>query len=165
MSYTVSFYLVDIEKIKTTIGSKDLSIIDKINIGNDYHQYLETLIMGTEQEQNNSSEYGYVLEKIVKYLFGKSEEASAFEDLQYGEFDAPPLDWIIESGSPVKLPPNDDFPYIGHQFLANIQKTLDEWDDEQFDDYEPDLQSMIEAMLDMFQNAVEQKKDLITFYY
>jgi hypothetical protein len=165
MSYTVSFYLVDIEKIKTTIGSKDWSIIDKINIDNDYRQYLETLIMGTEQNSDNSSEYGYVLEKIVKYLFGESEEASAFEDLRYGEFDAPILSWINKSGPPISLPPNEDFPFIGYRYLAEIKEALDEWNDGQYDDYEKHIGDMIEEMLEIFQSAVEQEKDIITFYY
>jgi hypothetical protein len=165
MSYTVSFYLVDIEKIKSTIGSKYVSIIDKIDIGEDYRKYLETLIMGTEQNPDNSSEYGYVFEKIVKHLFGENEEASAFEDLRYGEFDAPILSWIIKSGSPISLLSNEDFPFIGHRYLAEIQETLDEWDDDQYDNYEKYIGDMIEEMLEIFQIAVEQKKDIITFYY
>jgi hypothetical protein len=165
MSYTVSFYLVEIEKIKTTIGSEDLSIFDKINISNDYRQYLETLIMGTEQKPDNSSEYGYVLEKIVQYLFGKSEEASAFEDLRYGEFDSPILSWIIKSGPPISLSPNEDFPFIGHRYFTEIKEALDAWDDDQYDDYEKYIGDMIEEMLEIFQTAVEQKKDIISFYY
>jgi hypothetical protein len=165
MSYTVSFYLVDIDKIKTTIGSKDVSIIDKIDTGEDYRKYLETLIMGTEQNPDNSSEYGYVLEKIVKYLFSESEEASTFEDLRSGEFDAPILSWIIKSGSPILLHSNKDFPFMGHRYLAEIKKDIEEWDDDQYDDYEKYIGDMIEEMLEIFQSAVEQEKDIITFYY
>jgi hypothetical protein len=165
MSYTVQFYFAKINKIKKIIGSKDLSILDEIDIDDDDREYLETLIMGTEQDPESGSEYGYALEKIVEHLFGESESVPEFEDLHFGEFDDPPLDWIIKSGSPIKLPPNDNFPYIGHRFLVDIQKTLDEWNDDQFDDYESEIQEMIEALLDVFQNAVEQKKDIITFYY
>jgi hypothetical protein len=166
MSYTVSFFLINIEKLCNVIGGKDLSIIDKIDIDNENRSYLETLLLGNNSGQDDDlSEYGYALEKIVEHLFGKSESVPEFEYLHFGEFDDPPLDWIIESGSPIKLPPNDNFPYIGHRFLTDMQKTLDEWNDEQFDKFEPEVQEMIEALLDVFQKAIEQKKDLITFYY
>ena len=46
-----------------------------------------------------------------------------------------------------------------------MQKTLDEWNDDKLDDFEPEVQEMIEGLLGVFQTAVEQKKDLITFYY
>jgi hypothetical protein len=166
MSYTVSFFLTDIEKLRNVIGGKDLSIVDKMDIDDENRSYIEMLLLESERDQNGDpSEYGYALEKIVEHLFGESESVPEFEDLHFGEFDDPPLDWIIKSGSPIKLPPNDNFPYIGHRFLVDIQKTLDEWNDNQFDDYEPEIQEMIEALLDVFQKAVEQKKDLITFYY
>jgi hypothetical protein len=166
MSYTVSFFLTDIEKLRNVINRKDLSIVDKMDIDDENRSYIETLLLGNNPRQDDDpSEYGYALEKIVEHLFGESESVSEFEELHFGEFDDPPLDWIIESGSPIKLPPNDNFPYIGHRFLADMQKTLDEWNDNQFDDYEPEIQEIIEALLDIFQKAVEQKKDLITFYY
>jgi hypothetical protein len=166
MSYTVSFFLTDIEKLRNIISEKDLSVIDKMGIDDENRSYIETLLLGSERDQNDDpSEYGYALEKIIEHLFGESESVSEFEDLHFGEFDDPPLDWIIKTGPPVKLPPNDNFPYIGHRFLADIQKTLDEWNDDKFDDYEPEVQEMLEALLDVFQNAVEQKKDIITFYY
>jgi hypothetical protein len=166
MSYTVSFFLTDIEKLCSVIGGKDLSIVDKIDIDDENRSYFETLLLGNEPNQDDDpSEYGYALEKIVEHLFGESESVSKFEELHFGEFDDPPLDWIIKSGSPVKLPPNDNFPYIGHRTVMDMQKTLDEWDDDQFDNYESEIQEMIEALLDIFQKSVEQKKDLITFYY
>ncbi len=165
MSYTVQFYIGKIDKIKKLIGSKKTAILDELDIDDEAREYAETLLMGTEQDLDSGSEYGYALEKIVEHLFGESEGVTEFEDLRFGEFDEPPLDWIIQSGPPVALPPNDDFPYIGHRFLADMQKTLAEWNDDKFDDFEPEVQEMIEGMLGVFQTAVEQKKDLITFYY
>ena len=142
-----------------------MAILDELDIDDEEREYAETLLMGTEQAPDCGSEYGYALEKIVEHIFGESEGVTEFEDLRFGEFDEPPLDWIIQSGSPISLPPNNDFPYIGHRFLADMQKTLDEWNDDKFDDFEQEVQEMIEGMLDVFQTAVEQKKDLVTFYY
>jgi hypothetical protein len=166
VSYTVSFYSININKLRNTIEEKNLSILDESDLDDENRKYAETLITGTEPDLDDiPSEYGYTLEKIVKHLFGGSENVPEFEDLRFGEFNDPPLDWIIKSGSPVKLPPNDNFPYIGHRTIAEMQKTLDDWNDEQYDDFVPEAQEIIEALLNVFQRAVEQKKDLITFYY
>ncbi|MDR3109863.1 MAG: hypothetical protein LBU65_09290 [Planctomycetaceae bacterium] len=166
MSYTVSFFLIDIEKLRSVIGGKDLSIVDKIDVDEENRSYLEALLLGSESGQDDdSSEYGYALEKIVEHLFGESEAVPEFEDLRYGEFDNPPLDWILQSGSPVKLPPIEDFPYVGHRTIAEMRNALDSWDDEKYDDFEPEIQEMIEGMFSVFQTAIEKKKDLITFYY
>ncbi|GHT29098.1 hypothetical protein FACS18942_10040 [Planctomycetales bacterium] len=142
MSYTVSFFLTDIKELRNVISGKDLSILEALDIDEEERNYVQTLLMGTEQEQNCGSEYGYALEKIVEHLFGESEAVPEFEDLRFGEFDDPPLDWIIQSSSPVKLPPNEDFPYIGYRILGEMQKTLDDWDDEKYDDFEPEIQKM-----------------------
>lgn len=107
MSYTVSFFLTDIKELRNVISGKDLSILEALDIDEEERNYVQTLLMGTEQEQNCGSEYGYALEKIVEHLFGESEAVPEFEDLRFGEFDDPPLDWIIQSSSPVKLPPNE----------------------------------------------------------
>ena len=104
------------------------------------------------------------MEKIVAKLAGTREDVPDFEDLRTGEFDGV-MAWIITSGTPVPLPKYDGFPYIGHLHLPNIRKILDEWSDDQFDEYDTEQQSMIEGMLDVFKKAVDAEKDVISFYY
>jgi hypothetical protein len=165
MSYTVSFFLTNIKELRKVIGSNDLSILEKMKIKNRQRQYVKTLLLGSKPGPNDeSSEYGYALEKIVEHL-GEREFVSEFENLRFSQFDTLPLDWILKSGSPVKLPPNKDAPYIGHRTVAEMKKLLNKWNDEMFDKFDPEIQRMIEGMLTIFQTAVEQKKDLITFYY
>ncbi|GHT46524.1 hypothetical protein FACS189454_07810 [Planctomycetales bacterium] len=166
MSHAVSFYLIDIEKIRNIIDEKDLSILKKMKIDGEDRRYIKTLLVGDAPACDDELfEYGYALEKIVRRLYGKNESVPEFEDLRFGEFDDPPLDWIIQSSSPVTLPPNKDFPYIGHRFCSEMRQTLDAWDDDMFDNFEPEIQKMIEGMFSVFQTAIEKKKDLITFYY
>ncbi len=165
MSYTVQFYLGKIDKITSLIGNKKTEILDELDIDDEEREYAETLLMGTEQDQYSGSEYGYALEKIVEHLFGESEGVSEFEELHFADFDDSPLSWLSQSGPPVKLPPNEDFPVIGHRYLADMQKTLDEWSDKKLENFNPEVQEMIEGMFGVFQKAVESKKDLVTFYY
>ena len=46
-----------------------------------------------------------------------------------------------------------------------MKQTLAEWDDDKLDDFEPEVQEMIEGMLSVFQTTVEKKRDIISFYY
>jgi hypothetical protein len=165
MSYTVQFYLGKIDKIKKLIGSKKTAILDELDIDDEEREYAETLLMGTEQDPESGSEYGYALEKIVEHLFGESEGVSEFEELHFADFEDSPLSWLSQSGPPVELPLNEDFPVIGHRYLADMEKTLDDWTDEKLENFNLEVQKMLEGMLSVFQNAVDSKRDIITFYY
>jgi hypothetical protein len=171
MSYSVSFYLADIQKLQKIIDEKKLSILDEMsfdeNEEDDWENraYLEKLMTGREpDEEDEPFEYAYALEQIVAHLFGESVLIPEFENLRIGTFEGV-LSWILKSGSPIKLPPNDDYPYVGHRLLLEIQKMLNEWDNKKFDEYASKTQTMIEAMFELFRTAVKQKKDIITFYY
>ncbi|MDR1491852.1 MAG: hypothetical protein LBT05_03910 [Planctomycetaceae bacterium] len=171
MSYSVSFYLADIQKLQKILDEKDLSILDEMsfdeNEEDDWENraYLEKLMTGSEpDDEDEPFEYAYSLEQIVAHLFGESVPVPEFEDLRIGKFEGV-LSWILKSGSPIKLPPNDDYPYVGHRFLPEIQKMLNDWNDKNFEEYAPKIQTMIKAMFRIFRTAVKQKKDVITFYY
>ena len=166
MSYTVTFYLADISKLRSVMGSKNASLLKEMEEPDDDEiQFVETLLMGTKQDEDYGADYGYTLERIVAHLFGDCENVPEFEGLRCGEFDDPPLDWLLLSGPPVTLLPYGDFPYVGHLFLKDIQKMLKEWKACQIDEYTPEIQTQIEGMLGVFKNAVKKKKDVISFYY
>ena len=144
MSYTVSFYLLEIEQLKRIIGNGEVSLIEETKV--------------------DTYKCGYVLEKIVAKIAGKRENMPQFEDLHFREFSGI-MKWICLSGPPVSLPEYDGYPFIGHLHLVDIRQTLSEWNENKFDDYENEEQGMLEEMLDVFQKAIEKKKDLIAFYY
>ena len=142
--------------------------------------YVTALLEGSEQDPDKSSEYGYALEKIVEAMGGERVDAEEFEDLRYGEFDGP-MSWILESGPPIDLPSNDDFPIVGYRTRAEMQQALlaseeeedteDEDDDDDDDDYDDVMNDddymddMIDDMHEVFRYALENKKDVISFYY
>jgi hypothetical protein len=166
MSYTVAFYLVNIAGIRKTVGGKDVSILETIDDVNDEEREdIKTLLMGIEPAPNKGSEYGYALKRIIEHHFGTCKTIPEFEALRCGDFGSPPLAWIINSGSPVVLPPNTGFPFIGHRFLHDMQVFLGSWNDDDMVEFEIEVQEMIEGMLDVFQKAVERQRDIITFYY
>jgi uncharacterized FAD-dependent dehydrogenase len=161
----IYFYLVNLEKLRQIIGSKDLSFLKKLDMSDEDRHYAETLLMGTKQkqEQDEGSEYGYALEKIIEYLFGECEEIAEL-NLDYGDFKKSPVEWIIKSGSPVKIAPSDDVPFIGHRTVAEMKKFLNDWNDEKAEKYDDDMLEVIETTLEVFQKAVKKKKDIVTFF-
>ncbi|MDR1385380.1 MAG: hypothetical protein LBJ67_16260 [Planctomycetaceae bacterium] len=170
MSYSVSFYLADIQKLQKILDEKNLSILDEMsfdeNEEDDWENraYLEKLMTGQPDEEDEPFEYAYALEQIVAHLFGESVPIPEFENLWTGKFEGV-LSWILKSGSPIKLPPNNDYPYVGHRFLPEMQKMLNEWNDKKFDEYTPKIQTLVEIMFNLFRTAIKQKKDIMSFYY
>lgn len=193
MSYTVQFYLVDLEELKQVLGSRDLSLLDHLDIDEedeDGQRRVQELIDGSSLNDNDGSEYGYALEKIVEGMGCEWVSVEEFEDLRFGEFSGP-LEWIVDSGPPLALPESDDFPYVGFRELDDIKEDLaaapsnsDEDDDsgryqeDDDDDYDDDYDSetdyddgnefyreMLQGMYRVFRYAVTKKKDIITFYY
>lgn len=167
MGYTVSFYEVDLDSIKKTLGSRDLSILDKVKFDEEDEggrELARILITGEEQPPDLGSEFAYAFEKIVEAVESESIIPNEFESLHYTEFEGP-LSWILESGPPVDLPPNDDFPIIGYRTIEEMKKFLDEWEDDNIDEYDSEIQEMIEVMLDIFRNAVSHQKGIISFLY
>ncbi|MDR2641511.1 MAG: hypothetical protein LBC74_01825 [Planctomycetaceae bacterium] len=161
----ISFYLVNLEKLRQIIGGKDLSFLKKLDLQKEDWHYAETLLMGTKQkqDQDEGSEYGYALESIIEYCFGESEEIAEL-NLDYDDFKKSPVEWIIKSGPPVKIAPSDDVPFIGHRTVAEMKKFLDNWNDEKAEKYDDDMLEIIETTLEVFQKAVKKKKDLVTFF-
>jgi hypothetical protein len=138
--------------------------LKKLDLQEEDWQYAETLLMGTKQkeEDDEGSEYGYALQRIIEYLFEEDEEI-AESILDYEDFENSILDWIVKSGSPVKIVPNDDGPFIGHRTVAEMKKFLDDWDDEKAEELDDDFLEMVETTLEVFQKAVKKKKDLVIF--
>ncbi|MDR1290291.1 MAG: hypothetical protein LBK06_03730 [Planctomycetaceae bacterium] len=137
-----------------------------MKIDDEDRQYVETLLIGDVPVKgvDDLFEYGYALQKIVKYLFGNSKDVPEFDSLHSVDFIGP-LDWICTSGSPIKLPFYEDVPIVGYRTINEMKSTLANWEDEMYDDFDSDTQNLIESMLSIFQIATKKKKDLITFYY
>ncbi|MDD3588155.1 MAG: hypothetical protein PHQ75_13310 [Thermoguttaceae bacterium] len=192
MSYTVQFYLVNLEELKKVFGSGDLSLLERLDFDEEDHEgrrRAQELIEGTPLSDKEGSGYGYALEKIVEALGCEWVSVEEFEDLRFGEFDGP-LEWIIDSGAPIALPDTDDYPYVGYRELDDMKEDLasapsedeDEEDDrykeedeDDYDDYSDDesdydngnefYREMLQGMYRVFRYAIRKKKAIITFYY
>ena len=188
----MQFYLVDLEELKKVLGSGDQSLLDRLDIDEEDEEgrrRAKELIEGTSLSDEDGSEYGYALEKIVEGMGCEWVSVEEFEDLRFGEFNGP-LEWIVDSGSPITLPDSDDFPYVGYRELDDMKEDLatapredddeddnhyQEEDEDDYEDYGDDdtdyddgnefYREMLQGMYRVFRQAIAKKKDIITFYY
>ncbi len=114
-------------------------------------------------------QYGYALEAICRYM-GNQEFVEALESVRGSWTFEEMWPWILGSKSPVSLPDEgDDFPYVGHIRLADIQAELDRTKALDFSDCDEDEQEMYteirEGLVELYETALEKQMDIVTFYY
>jgi hypothetical protein len=114
-------------------------------------------------------QYGYGLEMICMYL-GEEQCVKQLESVNGSWTFYDMWDWILDSQSPIALPRhNDIFPSIGHFRLADIPKELERTQTLDFGNYNKIEQEMYteirEGLVELYEKALEKKKDIVTFYY
>lgn len=147
MSYTLCPYLVDLEKLKKTIGSNDQKLIQAIVTSNpdEFHdnhedldddeednddeislkQALEDLVVGKKPDAESAHQYGYALEKICRYIGDTPAETDSWSGIHWEVLESTGVDQILsKSGPPVKLPPISDFPTIGYLTTNDISSVI-----------------------------------------
>lgn len=113
-------------------------------------------------------QYGYGLEAICLCL-GEREFVEQLESVHGSWTFEEMWPWILDSKSPVPLSEQgEDFPYIGHLRLADIQMELDRTQALNFDDCDDEEEEMYteirEGLVELYEKALEKKTDIVTFY-
>jgi hypothetical protein len=123
MSYTHMFYAVDMPRLRSIFGSKDLGLFEAITQSSDALSQEETkalreIIMGDcRNEPNTEHLYGYALKAICEHIGEMllTGDVAAVRDHPYRSK-------LVASGPPVPIPYTDrDFPevgYLSHDELA-----------------------------------------------
>lgn len=124
MGYIVAPYLVSIDDLKNSLGSKDQNLIAAVLEKKKNDKVLEALVNGDLLNREIGSLYGYALEQLCKH-FGKREFIEALEDVHYSdEFDEG-WPWLFAKKPLVPFAGwGTDFPFIGYLSHANISKEL-----------------------------------------
>ena len=137
MSYTLTTYLVDLDELRSSVGSKDDELIrsiiasnsDEFDDADDFEEgteylpladALRQLIDGSDLDPREYTQYGYALEEVCRYV---GQPAMEWTALRWEGVEAVGLGrWLVEPGLPVPLPPtDDDFPYIGYLTVPQIE--------------------------------------------
>ena len=150
MSYSLVPYLVDLEKLRRVMGSKDDVLLKSVlsNIGDEDEtsddaegdndedveedeeeeismtRAVTDLISGNKPVDGSGHVYGYALENICNTI-GTRLGADEWCGIRWEVLEATGVETLlVTSGSPVPLPEIDDFPTIGFLTLDETEKML-----------------------------------------
>jgi hypothetical protein len=129
LSYSLMPYYVDLQVLRAAVGGKDEALLaalaaarpelfaeeadpdeDEVALGT----AVRHLVMGDPPAGGSAHQYGYALKELCEHL-GEPAESDCWEAIRWDVIAATGMDEILtRTGPPVPLPPNDDFPRIGH---------------------------------------------------
>lgn len=116
VSYSHMFYGVDLNRLRSLFGSRDMALYEEIagasdSLEDEEQDALKRIIMGNcRREPNTEHHYGYALKAICEHI-GESIGAGDVAAVR----DHPYKSKLVGSGPPVDIPYNPaDFPEIGY---------------------------------------------------
>lgn len=123
MSYSHMFYAVDLNRLRSIPGSKDLSLFEQIkansdSLDDDELDALRRIIMGEcQNEPHTEFLYGYALKAICEHIGDMiGGEVAAVRDHPYKSH-------LVANGPPVDIPyTKSDFPEIGYLAHADLAR-------------------------------------------
>jgi hypothetical protein len=137
MSYSLMPYAVDLQRLRSAVGSKDEALLaeiqeanpatfadddpdeDEISVGG----ALRDLIMGHAPVVVSAHQYGYALKVLVEHL-GEWLPSDMWEGITWRVLQTTGMgDLLQNSGSPIPLPKMDDgFPVFGHLTAERVKE-------------------------------------------
>lgn len=176
MSYTLVPYMIDLAKLRATIGSKDAGLIKsiakkdpKIFAADNYEpvtvgQACEHLVMGGKLVKKAGHQYGYALAKLAEHV-GKRLSIDMWSGVGWAAMEDSGVARIMESGPPVKLPKINDFPVIGFLDSGRVTDMVEKMGDEGLTNENDELEELLKEFEAWLRKTAKAKKDLLLFYY
>ena len=174
MSYSLTPFLLQLAELRRVPGNKNADLLraakqsdparmeypddEGLSLG----QALEQIVNGAPLDKRYGYIYGYALEQICRHL-GETVDADEISDLHMFPRDEI-VPWLESSGPPIKLPKIDDFPLIGFVEAAKLPPLLADLP-KLYDSLDPELVPSCEALENLYQQAIDHKKDIVGFYY
>jgi hypothetical protein len=179
MSYVLSPFLVDLERLRKAVGGRDESLIAAVvaakparfQIPEDEHagmvspsQALRQLVMGEELDKDSAVQYGFALKMLCGQI-GDVILPDAWGGVSWRALVATGLDKVLmQSGPPVPLPPMPGSPVIGHLTAEEVAAKVLELGDAHPSNDDEDLQELLEEYWGWLREAARKKKDIVLFY-
>jgi len=178
MSYALAGYLIDLEKLRSAVGSRDKALIKAV-IDEDPKAFaaapskddislkdaLTHLIMGEPMDARSAHQYGYALEQFCRHL-GTRVESRRWDTVRLEALEDTGIEKLMDkNGPPVALPSIRDFPAIGHVPASAIRAALDEVQERYDAATDDDLRDLLSDYEGWLLAALEQNKSLVLFYY
>jgi hypothetical protein len=178
MSYVLTPYLIDLEKLRKSVGSGDESLIAAVISGNpkpfkaddeeteelSRREALRHLVMGDELDEDSAAQYGFALALVCHHL-GEVILPDAWGGVSWRAVEATGLeDVLMRSGPPVALPPMPGLPVIAYLTAEQVVAEAAEIGNAQLEDDDEDLQELLEEFVGWLRKAASKRKDIV-FYY
>jgi hypothetical protein len=182
MSYTLMAHLIDIPKLKKLVGSKDDLLLTAIKEHSEEFDEedeeedddddeltllsaLRQLIMGEMLDPNEAHQYGYAIVELCDYL-GERLESDAWSGVRWEAIEQCGLESLLtKSGAPVDLPPNDAFPRVGHIRREEVESYLAAARQRSEKTGGGAIGELLEEYIGWLEDAADQGKDVVFFYY
>ncbi len=177
MSYVLMPFMIDLSKLRAAVGSKDAALVQAIRAHNPEEftkvdrerglslgDALSRLVMGEKLGNEKTYQYGYALEALCRHL-GEVIRPDTWGGVRWAAMEDTGVEAVMESGPPVPLPPNDDFPTIGYLEVGDIRRRLKEADGNGMTNPDSDLQELLTEFEGWLRQAASNGKDLIFFYH
>lgn len=175
MSYTLQPYMVDLARLRATIGSKDARLIESIYKTDpekfDYDGYdltlrqaLTQIVMGEKLGAEATHQYGYALKELAKHL-GKPLPLDLWCGVRWEAMEDSGIAMVMKSGPPVELPAIPDVPCIGFLERDKIADMITRMGDEGLTNDNDELEELLKEFEGWLREAAEARQDLLFFYY
>ena len=175
MSYTLVPYMIDLDRLRAAVGSKDAALVEAVRSkgpeqfdSDEYDltlgQALTQLVMGEKLGRDDTHQYGYALEKLAAHL-GRRLPLDLWSGVRWAAMEDSGVAPIMDSGPPVNLPKIDDFPTIGYLPREQIADMVGKMGDEGLTNEDEELEELLKEFEAWLREAAKAKQDLLLFYY
>jgi hypothetical protein len=175
VSYVLVPYLIDLAKLRSAVGSKDLALVEairktdpeKFDLRDDdltLGDALSQLVMGEKLGRKATHQYGYALIRLCEHL-GQRLDADEWSGVRLAALQDSGVAALMQSGPPVKLPKNPDVPLVGFLERAQVAEMVSKMGDEGLTHDDEDLQELLTEFEGWLRAAVKAKRDIVLFFH
>lgn len=178
MSYVLTAYVVDLDALQQAIGSGDEQLVTRV-IENDPDAFdnedaddgglslteaLRQLILSKPQGGDDAHQYGYALQSLCRCL-GEELLPDMWGGVRWEAVEECGLEGLLtETGPPVPLPENDDYPSIGHLKRGEIDQSLAAARKRGSKTVDDDIEDLLAEYVDFLEAGRTAHLDMVFFY-
>jgi hypothetical protein len=185
MSYVLTPYLIDLERLQQAVGSQDESLIaallqaeasefeDEWEEGEPGEQTdseislehaVRCLVMGEQLGKAVGSQYGYALERLCRYL-GEAILPETWGGVRWAAVEDSGLeDLLMQTGPPVPIPDPGGFPTIGHWTAVEVAAKVNQLGTSHLTSDDDGLQELLAEYENWLRTAAAKRKAIVFFY-
>jgi hypothetical protein len=174
MSYVLTPYLVDLNKVQQAFGSRDEALVATLIKGSPQQadeeaetlkaKVLRDLIMGEASDPELAEEYGFALEMLCAHV-GEVIPPNAWCGVRWAAVNKAGLAPLLtQVGPPVPLPRRGDYPTVGHLTADQVAAKVAELGDTHLTSDDQDMQELLQEYEGWLRQAALKGKAIVLFY-